>query len=170
VSQSDLVELLKEIDALLREGIDLSSSDAEGTQRVVRLLAAAACYLNQWLLGEYGGHPGEDRGMDLLEQIIAAPFQTWGREEMHPDAFEKAAMLWRGITQGHPFGDGNKRAGFALASYYLRLLDLNPPVDAWDEEELYAVNMKVSAGEISDIRELRAQLLDWWGLEDAESR
>jgi hypothetical protein len=78
VSQSDLLELLDEIDALLREGIDLSSSDAEGTLRVVNLLAAAACYLNQWLLSEYGGHAGEDRGIDLLEQIVAAPFQTWG--------------------------------------------------------------------------------------------
>jgi hypothetical protein len=42
-------------------------------------------------------------------------------------------------------------------------------VDAWNEDELYAVNMKVSAGEISDIWEIRAQLIDWWGLEDIDT-
>ncbi|MBI4491217.1 MAG: Fic family protein [Chloroflexi bacterium] len=34
-----------------------------------------------------------------------------------PDPFEKAAMLLRGITQGHPFYNGNKRTGFLPAAY-----------------------------------------------------
>jgi prophage maintenance system killer protein len=169
VSQNDIAALLAEIDALLREGIDLSSSEPEFTVRIVKLLSAAARYLNLWLLDRYGGHEGEDRGSDLLEQVVAAPFQTWGGVELHPDPFEKAAMLWRGITQGHPFGDGNKRAGFALATYYLHLLGLEPAVEDWDEEEVYGFNIKVSSGEVRDITEMRKQLLDWWGLEDIDT-
>jgi len=76
LKQSDAQELLAEIDALYEEGVDLLSADPEATQRNVKLLTAAAFFLNVWLLERYGGHPGEDRGADLLEQIVAAPFQT----------------------------------------------------------------------------------------------
>jgi hypothetical protein len=50
VSQNDISALLAEIDALLREGIDLSSSEPESTVRIVKLLSAAARYPNLWLL------------------------------------------------------------------------------------------------------------------------
>lgn len=166
---SDAQQLLTQIDALLQVGVDLLSADPETTRKNIRLLAAAASFLNIWLLERYGGHPGEDRGADLLEQIVAAPFQTFGGEEAHPDPFEKAAMLWRGIIQGHPFGDGNKRAGFALAAYYLHLIGLDPPIDAWDEEEVYDVNMRISSGDLRNIETLVGQLWDWWGVAEDES-
>jgi prophage maintenance system killer protein len=78
-------------------------------------------------------------------------------------------MLWRGITQGHPFGDGNKGAGFALASYYLSLVGFDPPTDAWDEEELYLINMQLSAGQITEVGELVEVLWEWWGVVETGS-
>jgi death-on-curing protein len=51
--------------------------------------------------------------------VIAAAFQTFAGYDPHPEPFDKAAMLLRGIIQGHPFNDGNKRSGFLLALYYL---------------------------------------------------
>jgi prophage maintenance system killer protein len=47
-------------------------------------------------------------------------------------------MLLRGITQGHPFNDGNKRTGFLLATYYLNLVGIRPPA-AYDEAQTIAL-------------------------------
>lgn len=146
MKQADAENLLGEIDALLTEGVDLLSADSDTTVRNVRLLAAAAHYLNIALLEQFGGHPADDRGGELVEQIVGAAFQTFESEELHPGTFEKAAMVWRGIIQGHPFGDGNKRTGFALAAYLLHVAGYDPPAEAWSEDELYAVNMEISAG------------------------
>jgi death-on-curing protein len=70
-------------------------------------------------LTEYGGRVGAERQPGLVEQVVAAAFQTFAGQDPHPTPFEKAAMLVRGITQGHPFQDANKRTGFLVASYYL---------------------------------------------------
>jgi len=162
--KDDAREILREINFLLREGVDPFSSEPEATLRTVRLLAASAAYLNRWLLDTYGGHPGEDRGMELLEQIVAAPFQTFAGEELHPDPFEKAAMLLRGIVQGHPFGDGNKRAGFAVAAYYLDLIGFSATEvrDQWNEDDVYEFVYRISAGETSDIDAIAGQLRELW--------
>lgn len=131
----------------------------------MKLLAGAAYYLNVALLEQYGGHPADDRGSELVEQIIGSAFQTFDGEELHPGTFEKAAALWRGIIQGHPFGDGNKRTGFALAAYFLRLSGYDPPADAWEEDEVYNVNMDISAGIRKDLEDLTQRLLHWWGID-----
>ncbi len=58
-------------------------------------------------VGDYGGRIGPVRADGLVEQVVAAAFQTFEGTDPHPGVFEKAAMLLRGITQGHPFNDGN---------------------------------------------------------------
>lgn len=75
-------------------------------------------------------------------------------------------MLWRGVTQGHPFGDGNKRCGWALAAYYLKVAGFETDRDMWEEDELYEFNMKISAGEVRDIDEIVHKLWEWWGVEE----
>ena len=115
----DIDRLLAETDALLWEGIDFASTDLDTTLRKIHLLRAAAELIDIRMVQLFGGRQGPTRSPGILEQVIAATFQTFGREEIHRDHFEKAAMLWRGITGGHPFEDGNKRTGFMLASYYL---------------------------------------------------
>jgi prophage maintenance system killer protein len=122
MAEANPSHLLGEIDQMLREGVDWNATDTETTLRKVKLLSTVACYLNERLLELYGGHPGDIRGVHLVEQVVGAAFQSFGGEEVHPDHFDKAAMLLRGITQGHPFGDGNKRTGLTLAGYHLDLL------------------------------------------------
>lgn len=39
---------------------------------------------------------------------------------MIDDLFMKCAVLIRGIIQGHPFIDGNKRTGFEVTDYFLK--------------------------------------------------
>lgn len=54
-------------------------------------------------------------------------FQTFGGHDPHPDVFEKAVVLMRGIVQGHPFSDGNKRTGVLLAMYFLEKFEIPEP-------------------------------------------
>ena len=74
-------------------------------------------------------------------------------------------MLLRGITQGHPFNDGNKRTGFLLASYYLRLVGYVWPEHA-AEQEIITFCLRVSAGQVRDIETIAAELRHLWGQED----
>jgi prophage maintenance system killer protein len=164
VLADDLERILQVIDSLIREGVAFGPSDSNATIRQVRLLTSAACLMNERLIARYGGHPGDNRGVDLVEQVVGAAFQTFGGEESHPDPFEKAAILLRGITQGHPFGDGNKRTGFALAAYYLNLVGLAAPSHTWGAEAVTEFCIAVSAGEIRDIPAITERLRQLWGV------
>jgi prophage maintenance system killer protein len=72
-------------------------------------------------------------------------------------------MLLRGITQGHPFQDGNKRTGFAVASYYLALMGRLPP-PRLPEEEVIDFCLQVSSGEIRDVGLMADTLRRFWGV------
>lgn len=157
----DIERLLQEIDSLIREHAAPEAPDTDVTVLQVRLLTAAACLLNERALGSYGGHPGENRGIDLVEQVVGAAFQTFGGEDAHPDPFEKAAMLLRGITQGHPFGDGNKRTGFMLAGYYLDVIGLRPSGERWSTDIIEDLSNAVSSGRIRTTIAERLRTL--WG-------
>lgn len=74
-------------------------------------------------------------------------------------------MLLRGITQGHPFNDGNKRMGLLLAGYYLKHVGYPWPADL-DDGQVIAFCLRVSAGEIRDVEQIALQLRAFWGQED----
>src|SRR5215212_7309335 len=72
------------------------------------------CLLLQHVRGvgvRWAAGPGAVRDRGLVEQAVAAAFQTYVGVDPHPGPFDKAAMPLRGITQGHRFNDGNKRTG-----------------------------------------------------------
>jgi len=160
----DIERLLQEIDSLIREYAAPEAPDTDVTVRQVRLLTAAACLLNERALANYGGHTGENRGVQLVEQVVGAAFQTFGGEDAHPDPFEKAAMLLRGITQGHPFGDGNKRAGFMLAGYYLDVIGFKPSDERWNTDTIEDLSTAVSSGQIRDVTRIAERLRNLWGV------
>jgi death-on-curing protein len=147
---------------LAQEPYSIHDTDLETTQWKIRLLCTAAECLNVQAVMLAGGHPGEHRGKELVEQVIAAPFQTFMGEELHPDPFDKAAMLLRGITQGHPFADGNKRTGLLVAAYYLELTGHLIP-DAFDQNATVEFCMRVSAGEIREVSVMADWLRKMWG-------
>ena len=70
------------------------------------------------LLAEHGGAPGL-RDPGLLESALAGPRNRLLYGE--PDLCELAATYAHGITQNHPFVDGNKRVAFAAAGVFLEL-------------------------------------------------
>lgn len=68
----------------------------------------------------FGGSLGV-RDERLLESALAMPAASFGGEEMHPSLAEKAAAFAFHVIKNHPFIDGNKRTGLAVALWFLHL-------------------------------------------------
>jgi prophage maintenance system killer protein len=165
-NRDDLEGVLSRIRLVLQQPIDFRQSDTETTLAKTRLLAAAAAYFNILAVGDYGGRIGPVRAEGLVEQAIAAAFQTFEGTDPHPGDFEKAAMLLRGITQGHPFNDGNKRTGFLLAGYFLQRIGYAFP-DPLDVDAAEDLCLRVSAGQLRDVRRIADELARLWGHQTA---
>jgi death-on-curing protein len=160
-ASSSLGDLLRRIEIVLAEPVDFAQSDTATTLAKVRLLTAAAMYFNILSVTDFGGRSGTVRAEGLVEHAIGAAFQSFEGVDPHPGHFEKAAMLLRGITQGHPFHDGNKRTGFLVSSYYLGLVG-HPWPARLPEQEVIAFCLRVSAGDIRNIGEIEAALRRFW--------
>lgn len=152
---------LARIDFSLAERLDWSRGDPETTVTKVRLLTAAATYFNIIAIADFGGRNAPARDVGLVEQVLAAAFQTFGGEDPHPTPFEKAAMILRGITQGHPFNDGNKRTGFLTAAYYLDLVGLSMP-DPLPVDAVVSLCLHISAGELREVEAIAYELQALW--------
>jgi len=100
---------------------------------------------------------GGERQPGLVEQVVAAAFQTFAGVDPHPDPFAKAAMLVRGITQGHPFQDGNKRTGFLVASYYLAQMGYEL-IEPSPESAIVDLAIAVSSGRLRDVAQIATAL------------
>lgn len=156
-----LSELLEQLQFTLLEPVDFTKTDSETTRAKVRLLTAAATYFNVLALTEFGGRVAPAREAGLVEQVVAAAFQTYEGHDPHPEPFAKAAMLLRGITQGHPFNDANKRTGLLTAAYYLALLGIPLP-EPYDTAAAFALCLRVSAGELREVETIAAELRRLW--------
>jgi death on curing protein len=163
--EPSLRDLLARLRIVLWQPVDFAAGDQEATITKVRLLTAVAMHFNVLSVSDFGGRAGAVRGEGLVEQAVAAAFQSFGGVDPHPDPFEKAAMPLRGITQGHPFNDGNKRTGFLLAAYYLRRMGYPWPAGLI-EEQVIEFCLRVSAGRIRDIHEMAVILRHFWGASD----
>lgn len=109
-------------------------------------LQAAARYLHDEAIAIWNGMVGPDRVPTGIGSVISSAFQTYGGEMIHQNPFERAAVILRGITGGHPFCDGNKRAGFLLAEFCL-LQDGLEPINRQDQaDEMYNLCMHISQG------------------------
>ena len=160
---ASLTALLARLQLLLAQPIDFSATDTESTLAKVRVLTAAATYFNVLSVTDFGGRAGPVREAGLVEQVIGAAFQTFGGEDPHPDPFEKAAMLLHGITQGHPFHNGNKRTGFLVAAYYLRRVGFPTP-SPLPEDVVVELCLRVSAGELREVVPIAEELRGIWGV------
>jgi len=113
--------------------------------------AEAVIDLHAELLGEHGGVSGlRDRG--ALESAVARPRQIHAYDSA-ADLYVLAAAYAGGITQNHPFVDGNKRGAFVTLGIFLSLNDLY--LDATEKESEQVV-VSLSAGQLTE-----AQLADW---------
>ena len=160
---ASLTALLQRLQLILAQPLDFSATDTDSTLAKVRLLTAAATYFNVLSVTDFGGRAGPVREAGLVEHAIGAAFQTFAGVDPHPDPFEKAAMLLRGITQGHPFNDGNKRTGFLVAAYYLRRVGFPTP-SPLPEDTVVDLCLRVSAGDLREVAPIAAELRALWGV------
>lgn len=70
-------------------------------------------------------------------------------------------MLLRGITQGHPFNDANKRTGFLIAAYYLEQMGFPPP-ETIPSDQAFALCLRISTGDLRDVADIRRELETIW--------
>jgi hypothetical protein len=68
------------------------------------------------LIERYGGSPGI-RDLGLLRSALAMPEASFGGETLHATLYEQAAAYCFHSVKNHPFVDGNKRVGLAVASW-----------------------------------------------------
>jgi death-on-curing protein len=105
---------------------------------------AEALFYHSELVRRFGGSDGVRDG-GILDASLNRPFATFGGVDLFPTPEEKAAALLHGIITGHPFADGNKRTGYALARLILQ--DAGLDITA-DENEKYDMVILVATGQL----------------------
>jgi death-on-curing protein len=93
--------------------------------------------------------------MDKLEAAVARPQASAFGEELYPSLAEKAAALLQSIVIGHPFLDGNKRAGLGAM---LLFLALNGVDESDDDDALYALVINVATGELREVADIAQRI------------
>lgn len=103
------------------------------------------------LLAEFGG-PAGIRDRNALGSALARPrhLAAYGA----PDAAALTAAYAFGLIRNHPFTDGNKRTGYALALVFL--LDNGLAFKGTDIESVQTI-LALAAGEVSE-----AELAAWF--------
>jgi death-on-curing protein len=109
-------------------------------------------------LDRYGGGTGiRDQG--LLESALGAPESTFGGELLHPTLPEMAAAYLFHLVKNHPFVDGNKRTGLAVALGFLGVngLWLETTEDAVVDLVLGVAEGRISKAEVAEFIRRHAQ-------------
>jgi len=108
------------------------------------------------IIEDFGGHGGL-RDASALNSAISAPFVTYSGEDLNPTIFDKAACLWRSLSQNHPFIDGNKRVSFGMATVFLFEQGLGIKDEVTDDE-IVELCMDIAEG-----RKSHTEIFQWIG-------
>src|SRR5579883_2960313 len=98
----ELSDLLDQIAFFLAQPLDFTSTDPETTETKVRILTAAAFYFNMLSVREFGGRLGAPRDHGLVEQVVAAAFQTFGGVDPHPGPLTKPRCCCGALPRAIP--------------------------------------------------------------------
>jgi death-on-curing protein len=110
----------------------------------VWVLEDTVVLLHERLIAQFGGIVGSpDKG--LLESALARRQNM--RAYSKPTLFELAASYAFGLIRNHPFVDGNKRIGFAVAVLFL---ELNGRRFAAPEADAVVQTLALAAGASSE--------------------
>jgi death on curing protein len=96
-------------------------------------------------LAEHGGLWGV-RDLGALESALARPRNVHAYERSS-DVARLAAAYGFGVVRGHPFNDGNKRAGFLALGLFLELNGFELEVD---EVNAVKTMMDLAGGELGE--------------------
>jgi death on curing protein len=106
--------------------------------------AEAVELLQAHLLEQFGGSPGL-RDPGRLESALERPQNLFAYGE--PSLFELATAYASGIIRNHPFVDGNKRVGLAIA---LTFLELNGYQTRLNEAEAVVMTLGLASREVDE--------------------
>lgn len=113
-------------------------------KRPVRVLRETVLSLHEQLLAAFGGAPGiRDEG--LYDSALARPENLFAYGK--PSVFDLAAGHAFGLVKNHPFVDGNKRTGFAVAAL---LIELNGYRFSAAEADVVVRTLGLAASAISE--------------------
>ena len=78
----------------------------------------------------FGGTEGI-LNFNSLHAAVERSKATFGKEDLYPTVFEKAAALLQSLIMNHPFNDGNKRTAITCVARFLLInnWDLNLPIE-----------------------------------------
>jgi death-on-curing protein len=101
--------------------------------------------LHRLEIRRFGGSAGlRERGS--LDAALTRPQITFAGEDLYPDVESKAAAVMHSLVMNHPFVDGNKRTGAAVAELFLNLNGVELEAD---DDDLVAVTLSVARGEVN---------------------
>ena len=110
----------------------------------VRVAQAVVLALHERLITEFGGEDGL-RDAGLLESALARPMHLGAYT--NPTLAELAASYAYGLIMNHPFVDGNKRIGFAVAVLFL---EINGCVFTAGQVDAVIQTLALAAGALSE--------------------
>lgn len=91
------------------------------------------------------------RDRNALESAVEAPKSGFGYQEHYESLIEKAAALMRGLAQGHPFVDGNKRCAWLSAVVFLQLNGVSIVADQKIAAEFVEITVVINRGSVAEI-------------------
>ena len=94
----------------------------------------------------FAGGAREVRDVAALEGAVEAPKATFDGKYLYSNLEEMAAAYWHGLSQNHPFVDGNKRAGLYAADAFLAANGLDLVLNEIEAEKMA---LKMAAGKVS---------------------
>jgi death-on-curing protein len=106
--------------------------------------------IHHQLIERYGGSHGT-RDLSRVKSVAAAPAQAVFGAEQYQTVFEKAAVYARNIIGDHPFKDGNKRTGIAVAAMFLKRngYNLTPKKGKLEDFAVRVATEKLDVSEIA---------------------
>jgi death-on-curing protein len=108
------------------------------------VLRALVLALQDLLIAEFGGVAGI-RDIGMLDSALARPEHLFTYRS--PSLCELAAAYAFGLIKNHPFLDGNKRIGFAVA---VTFLEINGHKVGATEADAVIQTLALAAGEIEE--------------------
>jgi death-on-curing protein len=118
---------------------------------ILFISADMAIQIHEELIMDYGGAAGI-RDYGLLLSALEMPKASFGGEDLHPTLFEKAAAYLFHIVKNHPFIDGNKRTGAALALVFLEMnrMTIRIQMEAFEDLIVAAAEGMITKKEIAE--------------------
>jgi len=103
-------------------------------------------------LDQTGGSEGI-RDLGLLDSALSQPAASFGGDFLHEDIFAMAAAYLFHVVKNHPFVDGNKRTGLAVALTFLEVngVLINRPSSILEDSTLSVAENSMSKEDLAEV-------------------